>query len=138
MRNGKARAQPAKTRGCAFSQYYNLGAKHPDLIEKRRRAFADNLSRFARPAAADGLSGAAGSSAGADGTPDRVFRSATAADGPADVVAAATAAGSASADATAAQGGATTGKAEADGEAAPGTRRSGIATRRGGRGGDAT
>ncbi len=32
-------------------QYYNLGAKHPDLIEKRRRAFADNLRRYARPEA---------------------------------------------------------------------------------------
>ena len=28
-------------------QYYNLGAKHPDLVEKRRRAFADNLKRYA-------------------------------------------------------------------------------------------
>lgn len=26
-------------------QYYNLGVKHPDLIEKRRRAFAANLSK---------------------------------------------------------------------------------------------
>lgn len=123
--------------GCAFPQYYNLGAKHPDLIEKRRRAFADNLSRFARPAAAAGLPGVAGSSADADSASDRAFRPATAAGSPADVVAAATAADSASTDAAAAQGGASVGEAEADREAAPGSGQNGVVTQRGGRGGDA-
>mmetsp|Transcript_16138 Transcript_16138/g.48327 ORF Transcript_16138/g.48327 Transcript_16138/m.48327 type:complete len:213 (-) Transcript_16138:340-978(-) len=28
-----------------YLKYYNLGVKHPDLIEKRRRAFAANLSK---------------------------------------------------------------------------------------------
>lgn len=68
-------------------QYYNLGAKHPDLIEKRRRAFSDNLRRYARPAAAL-PPGAAG---GSDST--MAFQPAAA-----DVMAADAAAESAAAD----------------------------------------
>jgi hypothetical protein len=53
---------PRSQRDFALPQYYNLGAKHPDLIEKRRRVFADNLRRYARPAAALPPGAAAGGS----------------------------------------------------------------------------
>ena len=72
-------------------QYYNLGAKHPDLIEKRRRVFADNLRRYARPAAGLPLGAAGGGSGG--GTSPATYQPAAA-----DVIAADAAAESAAAD----------------------------------------
>lgn len=72
-------------------QYYNLGAKHPDLIEKRRRVFADNLRRYARPTAAQPLGAAGGG--GVEGAPPATYQPAAA-----DVIAADAAAESAAAD----------------------------------------
>ena len=72
-------------------QYYNLGAKHPDLIEKRRRVFADNLRRYARPAA--GLPSGAAGSGDVEGASPATYQPAAA-----DVIAADAAAESAAAD----------------------------------------
>ncbi|GBF93567.1 glycerol-3-phosphate acyltransferase [Raphidocelis subcapitata] len=50
-----------------YLKYYNLGEKHPGLIEKRRRVYADVLRKYLRPSEAGGGAGAGGARPGSGG-----------------------------------------------------------------------